>query len=184
MKKNLIVIAMMLALLIPGIAQSTFTASEQSTIIVAGTSTLHDWEADAEKLSAKGTINTSASAIEGVSSFTLTVPVESLESGKNGMNKNMYKALKSDEHPNITFKLNDVKSVSPGKIAVTGNLSIAGTTKPVDLAADYSVNGSTVKITGSKEIDMTTWNIDPPTAMFGTIKTGEIITIKYNLVLE
>lgn len=184
MKTNLIAIMMMLIWAVPGISQKTYTATSESSIVVAGTSTLHDWEADAEKLSAKGTINASTTAIEDVSSFSVTVPVESLESGKNGMNKNMYEALKSDDHPNIIFKLKNVKSVSGNNITVTGDLSIAGTTKPVELNAKYSVSGGTVKLTGSKEIDMTTWNIDPPTAMFGTIKTGEVINIKYNLVLK
>jgi len=184
MKINIVAIIIILTLAVPGIAQNTFTATTESSIVVAGTSTLHDWEANAEKLTAKGTINTSASDIEGVTSFTLSVPVESLESGKGGMNKNMYKALESDDHPNITFKLNNVKSISGNKIIVTGNLSIAGTTKPVELNANYSLSGGTVKLSGSKEIDMRTFNIDPPTAMFGTIKTGELINIKYNLVLK
>ena len=184
MKTNVIAIMMMLIWVVPGIAQKTYTATDESSIVVTGTSTLHDWEADAEKLTANGTMNTSASAIEGVTSFTVSVPVESLESGKNGMNKNMYEALKSDDHPNITFKLKNVKSVTGNQITVAGDLSIAGTTKPVELNANYSLSGGTVKLTGSKEIDMTTWNIDPPTAMFGTIKTGEVINIKYNLVLK
>jgi polyisoprenoid-binding protein YceI len=184
MKTNIIAIIIILILAVPGMSQTIYTATDESTIVVAGTSTLHDWEANAEKLTAKGTINTIASDIKGVSSFTVTVPVESLESGKNGMNKDMYEALESDDHPNITFKLKNVKSVSSNKITVTGDLSIAGTTKAIDLASTYSVSGGTVKISGNKEFDMRTFNIDPPTAMFGTIKTGEIINIKYNLILK
>jgi hypothetical protein len=39
-------------------------------------------------------------------------------------------------------------------------------------------------ISGTKVIKMTDWKVKPPVVMFGTIKTGDQITIGYNLKIK
>lgn len=181
MKKHLLVALVLLQSTIL-IAQTSYTASDESKVVVKGTSTLHDWEADAEKITAKGSLVIENQQISNVPTFTMEIPVTSLESGKGAMNKNMYKALKEDDHPNISFQIQDVES-NGSKLDAKGKLSIAGTTKTIDLNPSYKVNNSQVTINGSYTMKMTEWGIDPPTAMFGTIKTGDEITIDYELIL-
>jgi hypothetical protein len=62
---------------------------------------------------------------------------------------------------------------------------MAGTTKPIDLVANYKVlsNGD-LQITGSKKIKMTDFNMEPPTAMMGTIKVGDDVIIGFDIVLS
>ncbi|MCB0855839.1 MAG: YceI family protein, partial [Bacteroidetes bacterium] len=62
-----------------------------------------------------------------------------------------------------------------------GQLTIAGVTKTITLNADCKVsdNGQ-ITCTGSKKIKMSDYGIDPPTAMFGTIKTGDDLTIVFS----
>ena len=167
-----------------GFAQQTVELSDESTMQVTGTSTLHDWEAKVNEMSAKGNFQLNGNEIEKVGSFSLNVTTRSLESGKNAMDKNIYEALKEDSHPYIEFQLKNVKSVTNNMVTAVGDLTIAGNTKEIELQSDYKINNNTVTLTGNKEIDMTEWNIDPPTAMFGTIKTGEKVTIEYNLILN
>jgi hypothetical protein len=64
-----------------------------------------------------------------------------------------------------------------------GNLTISSTTRLTDLVATLKYNPADKSFTasGTKVIKMTDWKVTPPTFMFGTIKTGDQITIGYNL---
>jgi hypothetical protein len=61
---------------------------------------------------------------------------------------------------------------------------MAGTSKPVELTAKGKVlaNGD-VQIIGSRKLNMKDFNMVPPTAMMGTIKVGEEVTVNFNLTL-
>lgn len=173
------------------LAQSdSYSLLDKSTIQVEGTSTLHDWTADAEKINSEITFDASALEEETnpVTSLSLTIPVESLESGKGKMNRKMYDALKKDDHPNIMFELSNAELTEADSASATmemnatGDLTIAGTKKEITLpvTAEKQDDGS-FKFTGEYEMNMEDYNVDPPSAMFGTVKTGEMITVTFEL---
>lgn len=167
----------------------TFTLNNSSSkLTVEGTSSLHDWEEVAEKQKGSIVINNSGSE-PSISSLAIEIEAESLKSGKSAMDKNTYTALKTKSHKTISFKLTKVKSiskVSDGKFKVssTGDLSIAGVTNSTDLDFTMEISGNMVKLNGAKSFKMSTFKIDPPTAVFGTVKTGDEVTIKFNSVLS
>lgn len=72
------------------------------------------------------------------SSVDVTIDVNSVDTRQPDRDKD----LKSDKffdaanYPNITFKSTKVEQVSPGKLKVTGDLTIRGTTKSVVLDVD------------------------------------------------
>lgn len=171
-------------------AQSgNFVLLDKSTMQVDGTSTIHDWTVDAEEINLDAEFNTSAITGDSfdqqfVPSLTLNVPAKKLESGKGKMNRKMNDALKVDDHPNITFKLSSTElaenNSSSFKLNATGDLTIAGVTKEVSLPVEGSMqDDGTYKFTGSYELNMEDYNVDPPSAMFGTIKSGENVTISF-----
>ena len=41
-----------------------------------------------------------------------------------------------------------------------------------------------MSIVGEKSIKMTSYGVEPPTALLGTIKTGDDLTIKFNIKLQ
>jgi hypothetical protein len=45
------------------------------------------------------------------------------------------------------------------------------------------ISGNRIQIKGSKKVKMTDFNISPPTAMLGTLKTGDEVTISFTLVM-
>jgi polyisoprenoid-binding protein YceI len=102
------------------------------------------------------------------------------------MDNNTYKALNVDKNPNITYVLSSA-TVTPVDgntytIKTTGKLTIAGSTRETDVVATGKMNADkSISVTGSKKFKMTDYGIKPPTAMLGTIKTGDDITISYNL---
>jgi len=163
---------------------------------IEGTSTIHDWEADVQEMQVTIDMNTSALEADTmqspVNSLTLSVPVKSIESGKGGMNRKIYGALKDEEHPNITFELTGTELIQSNaqatngnetsfQLMANGNLTIAGSTKEVSFPVDaYIQDGDTYQFTGSYELNMKDYDVDPPSAVFGTIKSGEVVTILFD----
>lgn len=175
------------------LAQSdSYEILESSTIQIEGTSTLHDWTSDVEEFSSY--IKFDATALEGdsisnpVESLSLTIPVKSIESGKGGMNRRTYDALKSDDFPNIMFQMNKGELVNADsaltsmELNVEGNLTIAGTSKDITLpVTGTKQEDGSFKFTGEYELNMKDYDVDPPSAMLGTIKAGEMVTVVFEV---
>ncbi|MFN2261915.1 MAG: YceI family protein [Psychroflexus sp.] len=158
----------------------------QSDILIEGTSNIHDWEIDVNDY--KGTISFEAEGqnITSINDLTLKIWVESFDSGKGKMDKNTYEALKLKKHPNIDFNFKNTKSLKSngsGKFSaeIEGELTIAGKTQSVQIPLEIQMDNNKFSIKTSKEINMTDYDVEPPTAMFGTITTGEKVNIKFNL---
>ncbi len=155
-----------------------------SKLKVEGTSNIHDWEIVAEKQQGKLSAEVQDGKITKINQLDFTVTAESLKSGKSGMDKNTYKALSTDKHKKIIFKLTKVNSIDCSatnscKIVATGNLTIAGKTNSIDIDFDAKIYGTKIIFIGSKTLKMTDFGVDPPKAMFGTITTGDVIVIKF-----
>lgn len=169
-------------------AQNLQATAANSTIKVEGTSNLHDWDIKAEQFTVNATINASGDAIT-IDKLNLELVAEQLKSGKRGMDSNTYKALDTKKHKNIRFTSSktvrlDKVSENTYKVVMQGEMEIAGTKKTTDIAFDVvkTTEGFTLK--GAKEIHMPEYNITPPTALMGTVKTGADVTITYTLTLK
>ncbi len=165
-------------------AQTYQLKNDVSTLKVEGTSNLHDWQIVAEKKQGTLMAEVEDGKITKIQQLDFSVTAESLKSGKSGMDKNTYKALNTGKYKHITFKLIKVNSIdclsqNSCKVSVTGNLTIAGVTKAVEIAFDLRIYGSKILIMGNKTLKMTDFGVDPPKAMFGTITTGDAIDIKF-----
>ena len=150
--------------------------SKTSAMEIQGTSSIHDWESNVEQFNVSANFTN-----DEITDVKFTAIVKSIKSGKSGMDDNTYKALKETDFPEITFTAKSL-SIQNGQLLGNGNLTIAGTTKEIPLALSIQ-NDSKVTITGEIKIKMTDFNITPPTAVFGTIKTGDDIIIQIDFTL-
>lgn len=164
-------------------AQQFNLSNNESTLTVLGTSSLHDWHITTETQSGKIVfIDVNTCKIE---KCDISVVAESLKSGKNSMDKNTYKALKTDDYKTINFQLTSIKNVTKKEdgtysIQSIGYLTITGVKKQITLNFTVDTNEGEISLTGEKKIKMTDFNIDPPKALFGTITTGNDLTIKFS----
>lgn len=177
-----IVMSLMLGLCIGVYGQEYKGQKKGSFIKVLGTSTLHDWEENVEDFST--TLTLASSETIKIKALEVSVKAESLESGKSTMNKITYEALKSDKNPNILFSFISQENTTKVKegvcvVLVKGNLTIAGVKKEITLELETTQKEAEVVLKGKKTIKMTDYGMKPPKAMFGTIKTGNEITIEF-----
>ncbi|GAA3585393.1 YceI family protein [Snuella lapsa] len=168
-------------------AQEFDLINGESSLKVLGTSSLHDWHIEAEEQS--GSIKFSDITTGNITACQVKIVSESLKSGKRTMDKNTFKALRTDDYPNVLFQLVEVKEITnkgAGKFLVktVGDLTITGVKKQVDIDFTVAIANEKVSLTGEKNIKMTDFNIDPPTALFGTITTGNDLTIKFTTIFR
>lgn len=169
------------------VAQETKLNTTESKLTVFGTSNVHDWDVKAEKMSGVAVFETEGETLKSIKSLSFTVVAESLKSGKGGMDKNTYKALKTDKHKNIKFVLTNVSKITANAngtytVAAQGNLSLSGVTKKISQNFTIKSSGSKFTISGKHTIDMTVFGIEPPKALMGTIKTGKEVTVDFAVI--
>ncbi|MCF8303786.1 MAG: YceI family protein [Bacteroidales bacterium] len=188
MKKlnSFITIAIALLILpVAGRAQKTLQIDKKnSEVRITGTSTLHDWEINVEGFhgSVKGTVATEEPSITGSELICL---VKSFESGKNKMNNIVYETLQAEEHPRIRFNYKRIKQIQPtnmgDQIKVVGDLTIAGQTREMEITMDSRLKDGMFSVSGSKTFKMSSFGIEPPSVMFGTIKSGDKVTVHFSI---
>ena len=157
---------------------------------VSGTSTLHNWESGVSALSVKSDINISEGGLEAINSLSVEVDVKSIKSEHGSMmDKKTWESLKATQYPKITYQLTKVESITPGgtgeyDIKAIGNLTIAGVKLPIDMNVKGKIlNGGNLSFKGAKKVKMSDFKMEAPTALMGTIKTGNEITVTFDIVL-
>jgi len=167
-------------------AEDTYTLANGYTVTIHGTSNLHDWNETVGTVSGAGMVSSNSDGSFNLNSLSIVMEVHSIKSTEgSAMNNNTYKALKADADPEITLKLsNPINSIQAKKgeaaVSAKATLTIAGVTKTIDILVKASMpeQGKLV-FEGSQAIKMTDYGINPPTALFGTLKTGNEITISF-----
>ena len=188
---------MMIAVCIIGLnstAQTIYriTDSRDIDMKLSGTSTLHKWTMDAKTFSGEaqfGFTHGNGGKLNSLKTLSFSLVVKDLKSGDKGLDKNAYKALKTDEYKDIDYKLISA-TVGPeteGRylLKTKGDLTIAGVTKVVTMDVYCALNtDATITCTGSDKLNMTDYQVKPPTFMLGAMKTGDAITLDFTLVYK
>lgn len=170
-------------------AQTTYVADSYE-MSVAGTSSLHDWESSVNDVQIESKFLFENNALTGIQKLSVTVPAKSIVSTKGSiMDNKTWKALKAEEHPNITYKMSKVSKIEKTDAGLVLNLAgvvnIAGVEKAIDLkVTGKALGGGKMEFEGSKLLNMIDFNMEPPTALFGQIKTGEEITVKFKVTMS
>ena len=161
-------------------------------VSIAGTSNIHEFTASttdvkltrialAENVAGPDLLNAAVKpgSLDG---FEIVVKSGALTSPKAGLDKNMWKALKTTEYPDIVFKLTKLDG-KPGALRAIGLLKIAGVEKEVAFDLKAAANASTITVIGDVPLLMTDYGIAPPKAMMGMLKTDPKITVTFEVVL-
>jgi len=177
-------------------ARPRIALAPASQLVLRGKSTLHDYTSAATRMELTvdvvDPLPAGASPLArltqpgAVKSIMLTIPVEAMKSEKGGLDKNMFKALKASENPNITFRLTSPAIASGADGAafrVSGELELAGKSQPIEVDVRASETPEGIVLEGSKALLMSDFGIKPPTMFLGTLKTADRVVIEWRLVL-
>lgn len=185
LKNSLLPILLLLGMAVHAQKVSNFSLANGYVITINGGSNLHDWSEKATKATATGSLTWDANNQFDITSLKLTVDVNSIKSSEGSiMNNKTYKALKNSQHPQITFVLTSpVKAVpADGKahnINARGNLTIAGVTKPITLVLKATSSATRMDCEGKYSLKMSDYNIEQITALFGTMKVADGVTVDF-----
>jgi polyisoprenoid-binding protein YceI len=181
-------------LVAPSAAQNTPLAIGSARLTIAGTSNIHDYSASTSTVRVTraqigtlpaGELLEHALKPGVVEAFEVAIPVKSLVSEKDGLDKNMHKALKADEHPEITFKLlrfENRPAPATGLRAI-GVLRVAGVDRQVAIDITTERQDAALVVKGTLALLMTDFGIAPPKAMMGMLKTDPKVTITFEIAV-
>lgn len=120
-------------------------------------------------------------------SIRLAIPAATVNSGDPKRDGHLRSAdfLDVERHPEITFQSTNVRKADD-RFIVTGDLTIRGTTKPVDVAVEpngvvQGMNGRVAGFTASATVDRTAfglvWNMPVP----GGVLVSEKLKVEFDL---
>ncbi|WP_372650486.1 YceI family protein [Draconibacterium sp.] len=169
------------------VAQVSYEENESnSKLMVTGTSSIHDWEMAVEDYDCLVSASADENQQISIESIKFSCLAESITSDNKIMDNKAHKALDSDDHPKISFSADATVSATTNSLTKTkGKLQIAGKEKEVELEFTVAeAKDDQFKVSGKIPVKMSDFGIDPPTAMMGTLKTGDEVFIHFDIVLQ
>jgi polyisoprenoid-binding protein YceI len=166
---------------------TSYRFAEGSRIWVEGTSTIHDWDCEATRFLGGATGTPDGARMSDLSAAQVTLDTRSIDCDNGTMNSKLRDAL--GKQP-IRYELTSATPASAATggwftVETTGTLSIAGQSRParISMRARALENGR-YRFTGAHALHMTDFGVSPPTAMLGTLKTGDEVTVHFDVIVE
>ncbi|MBI1342961.1 MAG: hypothetical protein GC171_08515 [Terrimonas sp.] len=184
---------LMIFLLFSGIinlSPAQINSSGAVSISLEGSSNYHDWDLSSDKGQCNATYTIDSSGnLTTLQKLVFNIKVETLKSGKPSMDKNTYRTFDIDKYPNISFVSSSATIRHQGGndyiITCEGRLTISSVTQNITLVANTSLTiDKSLKGTGEYHLKMTDYGLTPPSILFGTIKTGNDVTVKFDFLLK
>ena len=178
---------------------------------LTGTSTLHNWDCAGDRLDLATRINLTRDTFETAVAATweeklplpveflnngkingtplvAKVPIESLECNRSRMQRDLRETVKFDDHPVIEYELEALRETGfedrdrdTLKLSVTGKLTVAGVTRPVDhQVAIKRLDHDTFEVRGKLDLKMSWFDMEPPTALFGLLKAHNEFQVTFH----
>jgi hypothetical protein len=178
-------------------AQGDFTERiilQAAELSISGSTNVNSFNCSLKKINMSDTLaiskwlKTEPNALNGLE---IVFRVEDFTCDLALMTNDFRRLLKNDQHPFIKMKIDklmyeDTDALHPsGKVSASVTLSIAGENGR-ELIRKASVHKIKQKIifTGSHEVLMTKFHIEPPTKMFGAVKTKDLLVIDFAIQLQ
>jgi polyisoprenoid-binding protein YceI len=182
-KSKVIVVSLLLGGMITANAQTPYLL-KSSKMTVSGTSSVNDWEENVTMVAWAGQVNVANKEVKDIKNVVIKIPVTSIKSTQGEiMETKTWEAFNYKTHEYITYKLSGM-SIDKGVAITNGTLTMNGVTKKVSLKINATVSDSgDVQFTGSHTILMKDFGMTAPAAVMGSIKVGEAVTVKYDLVV-
>ena len=158
---------------------------------IEGTSNVHGFHCKTNKINAyidvdPGYTKDLTKISRPIVSVLVNIAVKSLSCGNRKMDENMYATLKADQNQLIKYRLSgyDILNGSATAFAAktNGTLTILGKDKAVAMKIDATrLAEGKATAQGEETLLMSDFGIKPPSFMFGAMKVGDEVKVKFNL---
>ena len=197
MRKTLLTVSALMAVAVTAQAQSAsairLRLDPTSEVTIEGTSSMHAFHCKTNKIMAyvdvdPGYTKDLTKIARPIASVKVNIVVRTLTCGNGQMDKNMYSTLDADKNPIIKYTMSGYDildgSAKPSAFVAktTGTLVISGQEKVINMKINAErLSDGKATAQGEESVLMTDFGIQPPSFMFGTLKVGNEIKVKFNL---
>ena len=131
------------------------------------------------------------SDLESLEGMQFSFPVEEFECGLEMMTEDFRELLEVEKHPQIIVRIEDIqlpedcgKNYS-GPVTATIKLFIANAEREqiIEQASIHQIRQKTI-FTGSYETLMTSYNLVPPSRMFGAVQAKDQIEVQFSIQVK
>jgi hypothetical protein len=197
MRNTLLTVSALMAVAVTAQAQSAsairLRLDPTSEVTIEGTSSMHAFHCKTNKIMAyvdvdPGYTKDLSKIARPIASVKVNIVVRTLTCGNGQMDKNMYSTLDADKNPIIRYTMSGYDildgSAKPSAFVAktTGTLVISGQEKVINMKINAErLSDGKATAQGEESVLMTDFGITPPSFMFGTLKVGNEIKVKFNL---
>jgi len=125
---------------------------------------------------------------QGVTGW-ITFQVRSLKTGVAGRDRDMWRALAADRHPEIRYTIEGLDASfgslsdrSDIAITVKGTLQIAGVDRAVPFSSRARLREDRIWVRGDSSVQISSFGIPPPRRLF--MKVREDVALRFDILLE
>lgn len=139
----------------------------------------------AEQIKVSGSVHMVRVGHEAVL-LNVIIPVQQIDCGLDGINRDMRDALKAKRYPSVTYSLDSYRLVGERGLGqwveTTGKLTVAGVTRNVTIRLlGHPDQRHGMRITGQYQLEMTDYDVTPPSPMMGLIKVNKHLDIHFDV---
>lgn len=164
-------------------AQKKYTIA-RAAFEVAGTSTVHDWSMKSTEATGTAIITTTDSKLTDIKSLIITLAAESIKSSKTSMDEIAYETMDTKTHKTIRYVLKSADKINETTWDFTGTFTIAGISKDFRTQVRIIANeNGNFTLRGSNRVTFGDFEMAPPTAALGVVRTGKELAILFNITL-
>jgi polyisoprenoid-binding protein YceI len=195
-----------------GAAAITLEVTPRSRVVLDGRTNVNRWRCSGDSMSGGAAVSGSAGTLahqldawealptgtrlEGSADLDATVelrvPIDGLGCGNRAMERDLRHALRAPTHPEIRYRFRGVREArftptaagAPAyTLLVDGELTLAGSTRPVALRVIAARDGERFRLRGTLPLKMTDFGIRPPVALLGLIHAADELEVTLDVEL-
>ena len=179
----------------PAILKKRYQIENNSSIFLKGTSTVNEFTCKCEERFGEQQVE--AEQTDNHARFKNTelwVPIKKFNCKNSRIDADMQRALQAEKYPHIKITLIDCwqnNKCMNGRCAdwfdVKANISISlsgATRKEIITARAKAIATNKFQLIGEKAVQMSSFGVTPPEAMFGMIKVNDWISLHFDLMVS
>lgn len=157
---------------------------ESGTLGFEARATVGDFDGESSEVTGAVTGGATPSAVRG----WVELPARSLRTGIGLRDRDMWKSLEAERHPQIRLDVTGVEAQGARGdtvlAQVRGTLTVRGVTRPVSAPVAAIPTAHGFRVQGRFPIDLREWEIGGLKRMLGTLRVDPAVTVRFDLLFR